>query len=204
MCWNAASKDAGLKFCHPITFLFWLFSLEKVWTQFYPSYHCCFSTGSASSLNKPPCHWANIPNIFTIISCKRLVCWYFNPCQQMVYAQPWIRPRIRHSISARRKLAQRQYKTRHNFVGKVIQRELLKKFKLTMPTNGICTTKIFSRKRDAQNSFRFSDTNWAFNLGKTIRHRDSQKKKKKKRTCRRVNFAIPDDQDKTDEKRKDR
>ena len=36
------------------------------------------------------------------------------------------------------------HKTRHDWVGKVIYWEMCKKFKLAIPTNGICTTQQLS------------------------------------------------------------
>ena len=44
-------------------------------------------------------------------------------------------------ISECSKLAQKEYKTRHDWVGKVIHREMTRNFNLTIQTNGICTTK---------------------------------------------------------------
>ena len=43
---------------------------------------------------------------------------------------------------------------------------------------------------DAQNSLGFWDTNGSPKLGQTTRPRDSQKKKRKKRTCQIVDFAV--------------
>ena len=52
---------------------------------------------------------------------------------------------INHIISECSKLAQKEYKTRHNWVGKVIHWEMCKKFKFDhKKTNGICTTKHLS------------------------------------------------------------
>ena len=51
---------------------------------------------------------------------------------------------INHIISECSKLAQKEYKTRHVWVGKVIHWEMCKKFKLTIQTNAICTTQHLS------------------------------------------------------------
>ena len=51
---------------------------------------------------------------------------------------------INHIINEWSKLAQKEYKTRHDWVGKVIHWEMCKKFNLTIPTNGICTTQHLS------------------------------------------------------------
>ena len=51
---------------------------------------------------------------------------------------------INHIISECSKLAQKECEARHDWVGKVIHWEMCKKFNLTMPTNGICTTKHLS------------------------------------------------------------
>ena len=47
-------------------------------------------------------------------------------------------------ISECGKLAQKEYKTSHEWVGKVIHWKLCKKFKLTIRTNGACTTQHLS------------------------------------------------------------
>ena len=47
---------------------------------------------------------------------------------------------INHIISECNKLAQKEYNIRHDWVGKGIHWEMCKKFKLTIRTNGICTS----------------------------------------------------------------
>ena len=49
---------------------------------------------------------------------------------------------INHIISEYSKLAQKEYKARHDWVGKVIHWE--RNLNLTMPTNGICKTQHLS------------------------------------------------------------
>ena len=51
---------------------------------------------------------------------------------------------INHTVSKCSKLAQKEYRTRYDWVGKVIHSELCKKLNLTMRTNDICTTKNMS------------------------------------------------------------
>ena len=51
---------------------------------------------------------------------------------------------INHIISKCSKLVQTECKTRHDWVGKMIHWEWCKKFNLTKPTKGICTTKRLS------------------------------------------------------------
>ena len=51
---------------------------------------------------------------------------------------------ISHIISECSKLAQKEYKTRRDCMGKVIHREMCKKLNLTTQTNGICTTQHLS------------------------------------------------------------
>ena len=67
------------------------------------------------------------------------------------------------------KLAQKEYKTRHDWADQVIHRELCKSLCLTIRTNGICTTQNLS--------WRFWDTNGSSNLGKTTKPRNNDKKK---------------------------
>ena len=50
---------------------------------------------------------------------------------------------INHIISECSKLAQKEYKTRHDWAGKVIGR-CARNVNLTIPTNGICTTQHLS------------------------------------------------------------
>ena len=51
---------------------------------------------------------------------------------------------INHILSECSKLSQKEYKARHDWVGNVIHWDMCKKFKLTMPTNGICTAQHLS------------------------------------------------------------
>ena len=59
---------------------------------------------------------------------------------------------INHIINECNKLAQKEYKTRHDWVGKVIHWELCKKFNLTIRRSGICTTQNLSRRMRETNS----------------------------------------------------
>ena len=60
---------------------------------------------------------------------------------------------INHIISECSKLPQREYKARHDWVGKVIHSEMCKKFKFDHTTNGICTTQHLSKKMIRINSY---------------------------------------------------
>ena len=59
---------------------------------------------------------------------------------------------INHIISEYSKLAQKEYKTRHDLVGNVIHWEMSKKFKFDHTANGICTTQHLSWKMTRINS----------------------------------------------------
>ena len=59
------------------------------------------------------------------------------------------------------------------------------------------------RRWEVENSLGFWVTHGSPNLGKTIRPSDSQPKRKK-RTCRIVDFAVPADNGKTERKRRKR
>ena len=52
--------------------------------------------------------------------------------------------RINHIISECSKLAQKEYKTRHDWFGKVTHWEMCKKFKFDHTRTGICTTQHLS------------------------------------------------------------
>ena len=51
---------------------------------------------------------------------------------------------INHIISECSILAQKEYKARHNWIGKVIHWEMCKNLKFDIQTNGICTTQHLS------------------------------------------------------------
>ena len=59
---------------------------------------------------------------------------------------------INHIISECSKLAQKEYKARHDWIGKVIHWEMCRKFQFDH-TNGICTTRCLSKKRIRINSY---------------------------------------------------
>ena len=60
---------------------------------------------------------------------------------------------INHIISECSKLAQKEYKTRHDWVSKVIHWQMCKKFKFDHTTNGICTTQHLLQKIIHINSY---------------------------------------------------
>ena len=61
-----------------------------------------------------------------------------------------------------------------------------------LETPSKCQTRIRPEKWDAQNSLGFRDTNRSPNLSQTTRFSDSQQQQQK-RTCRIVDFAVPND-----------
>ena len=95
---------------------------------------------------------------------------------------------INHIISKCDKLLQKEYKTRHDWVGIVIQEGEIWPYEQM-----VCAqTRIRLEKLNTHTSLLFWNTNRSPNLGPMIRHNDCQKKKKK-RTCRIVNFDVPAD-----------
>ena len=60
---------------------------------------------------------------------------------------------INRIISECSKLAQKEYKTRHDWVGKVIHRKMCRNLNLTKRTNGICKTQHISLKMTHINSY---------------------------------------------------
>ena len=99
-------------------------------------------------------------------------------------------------ISECSKFAQREYSTRHDWVGKVIHWELCKKLKFEHMSKWYIHNPESFLENETQNSLGSS------NLGQTTRPSDSQqkkkkkkkkKKKRKKRTSRIVDFAVPAD-----------
>ena len=115
---------------------------------------------------------------------------------------------INHIISECSKLAQSEYKTRHDWVGKVIHWELCKKFKFEY------TNKWYMHKLESIQETETHKIVWGFEIQtyhpisarrpdlvivnnnnnnkkkKKKKKRKKEKKKKKKRTCRIENFAV--------------
>ena len=85
---------------------------------------------------------------------------------------------INHIISEYSKLAQREYKTRHDWVGKVIHKELCKKFKFDHTNNWHIYNSKSVLENETQTALGFWDTNGSSNYGQTTRPSDSKKKKK--------------------------
>ena len=117
-------------------------------------------------------------------------------------------------ISECHKLAQKKYKTRHKWVGKVIHMELCKRLKLTILPKGLCTSQNPSQR------IRYIKILWY--LGIQIDHlitsrrpdlvitnkkkkkkkkKRKERKRKKKRTYSRVDFPIQADQQRIKVKR---
>ena len=67
---------------------------------------------------------------------------------------------INHIISEYGKLALKEFKTRHDWVCKVIHWEMSKKFILTIRTNGICTNQHPSERMTHINSSRILTYKW--------------------------------------------
>ena len=86
-------------------------------------------------------------------------------------------------ISERNKLAQKEYKTRHNWVGKVIHWELCKKFKLDHTNKWYMHNPASVLENEMPKSYGIL----------TYKQLDLIIIKKKKRTCKIVDFAIPAD-----------
>ena len=89
-------------------------------------------------------------------------------------------------ISKCSKLAQKENKTRHNWVGKVIHWEMSKKFKFDPTKNGICTTQHLSSKITHINSYGLRRTDGSPNLGKKTKPYNNQQQKKNLQKCRRI------------------
>ena len=71
-------------------------------------------------------------------------------------------------------ITQSEYKTRHNWVGKVIYRELYQKFKFNHTNKWYMNNpRIRPSKWNAQNSLGFWDTNGSSNYGQTTRPCDT-------------------------------
>ena len=77
------------------------------------------------------------------------------------------------------KLVQKEYKTRHDWMGKAIHWELYKKLKFDLRTNEHAQPSICPGEWEAQTPLEFRDTNISPNLNQTTRPCDSQQKKKK-------------------------
>ena len=87
---------------------------------------------------------------------------------------------INHIISVCSKLAQKEYKTRHHWVGKVIHWEVYKNSNLTIWTNGICITQHLSKRMTRMGLWH---TDGSVDLGqKTITNHNLQKNNNKKTT----------------------
>ena len=100
---------------------------------------------------------------------------------------------INHRICECIKFAQKEYKTRHELLGKVIHWELCKNLKVDH------TDKCYIHNQEAVQENEVHNLFWDFekpkeppNLGQMTRpYNDHKKKKKKRRICRIVNFALP-------------
>ena len=106
---------------------------------------------------------------------------------------------INHIISEYSKLAQKEYKTRHDWVGQVIHWELCKKFKFDH------TNKWYMHNPEPVQENDTDKLLWDFDIHTDhlilarrpefiiINNDKKKKKKKKKRICKIVDFAVPAD-----------
>ena len=98
---------------------------------------------------------------------------------------------VNHIISECSKLAQREYKTRDNTVGKVIHWKLCKKF------NFHHTTKWYMHKPESVLENETHNILWDFEVQTDplilARRPDLVLIDKRKRTCHIVDFVVPDD-----------
>ena len=102
---------------------------------------------------------------------------------------------INHIISECRKLAQKEYKTRHDWVGKMIHREMCKKFKFDHMNKWYMHNPASVLGNDTHKFL------WDFGIQMdhliSARRPDliiiNKKKKEKKRTRKIVDFAVPAD-----------
>ena len=85
---------------------------------------------------------------------------------------------IIHIISECSKLAQIEYKSRHDWVGKVIHWELYYKLKFEHTNKWYMHNleSVLENEMHRQNSLGFRDTNELFKLSQTTRHSDNQQK----------------------------
>ena len=84
---------------------------------------------------------------------------------------------INHILNKCSKLAQKEYKTWHDCVGKMIHRDLCRKFEFDHKTNGICTTQHLSKRMRCTKSYGIL-TNGLPNLGQTTRFYYNQQRKR--------------------------
>ena len=97
---------------------------------------------------------------------------------------------INHIISECSKLVQKEYKTRHDWVGKVIHWELCKTFKFDHTNKWYVHKPESVLEYETHKHLCFWDTNKSPNFGQTTRPYNNQRKK---RNCRIVDFAVPTD-----------
>ena len=100
---------------------------------------------------------------------------------------------INHIISECSKLAPKAYKTRHDWEGKVIHWEMCKKLKFDHTNKWYMHNPGSVLENDTQTPMRLWHTHGLPNLGQNTKPYNNQQKKKKKRTCKIVDFAVPAD-----------
>ena len=99
---------------------------------------------------------------------------------------------INHIISKSSKLAQKEYKVRHDWVGKVIHWEMCKKFKFDHANKWYMHNPALVPENDTHELL------WDFDIQTdhliSVKRQDLiNKKKKKKKICKIFNFAVPAD-----------
>ena len=100
---------------------------------------------------------------------------------------------INYIISERSKLAQKKHKARHDWVGKMIHWELYKKLKFDH------TTKWYMPKAESIQKNETHKILWDLEIQKGNRipaRKPIVKKKKRKKTCRIVDFTVSSDHNK--------
>ena len=91
---------------------------------------------------------------------------------------------VNHIISECNKLAQKEYKTRHNWLGEVIRRELCKKLKFDLTNKWYMhNPESFLWKWDTQTPLRFWDTNGSPNFDQTTKPHNNQHKRENLQNC---------------------
>ena len=96
---------------------------------------------------------------------------------------------INHIIRECSKLAQKEYKARHDWVGKVIHWKMCNKFKFDHANKWYMHNPAPFRENDTQTPMGLWYTNGSPNLGQKTRPYNNQQQKK--RICKIVDFAVP-------------
>ena len=104
--------------------------------------------------------------------------------------------KINHIINECIKLAQKEYKTRHDWAGEVIHWEVSKKFKFDHAYKWYLHNPESVLENATHKTLGFGDINRLSNLGQTTRpsyRKKKQQQQQQKRTCWIMDFAVPAD-----------